>query len=178
MIEILFRLYVNGHKEWHLVRLVRYCLCTLITDHSDPYNFFSSTSTYSDVSSFFRGPFLASFSLFSYFQWGFFIQLIVNKNCLWLDPIDRSLVLEATALPLSHNHSQDSVTRFGKIPPLWHYVKKTLAKGSFSIWKHFQIFLVNAICYLANLPCCKWLRIEQAIYPSGHTDNGCWYLLK
>ena len=142
MIEILFRLYVNGHKEWHLVRLVWYCLCTLITDHSDPYNFFSSTSTYSDVSSFFRGPFLASFSLFSYFQWGFFIQLIVNKNCLWLDLIDRSLVLEATALPLSHNHSQDvsSVTRFGKIPPLWHYVKKLWPKDHLVYGNIFNFF--------------------------------------
>ena len=44
-------------------------------------------------------PFTASFSLFSSFQNSFWLLLIVNKICQWLDSNRGSLVSEATALP-------------------------------------------------------------------------------
>ena len=63
------------------------------------------------------------------------------------------------------------VTSLGEISPLWHDVKKLWPfwKGFFSIWRKFQITLVNFICYYANFQSCKRPKIKQAIYESGHT---------
>ena len=59
-----------------------------------------------------------------------------------------------------------SVTRFGEISSLWPFWK-----GSFSIWQNFELTLFNFKCYRANCHSWKWPKIEQTIYPSGHTDQ-------
>ena len=65
----------------------------------------------------------------------------------------------------------NSVTRFGEVSPLWHDFRKLWSfwKGSFGIWQNFELTLVNFICCWAKFHCCKWPKIEQTIYPPGHT---------
>ena len=47
-----------------------------------------------------------------------------------------------------------------------HFERVNLVFG-----KKIQISLVNYKCYWTNFHCCKRQKIEQSIYPAGHTDG-------
>ena len=51
-----------------------------------------------------------------------------------------------------------SVTRFGKISPLWHNFKSLgqFFEGLISIWKKFNLTLAKMLSYRASLHCCRW----------------------
>ena len=66
-----------------------------------------------------------------------------------------------------------SVTRFGKIPPLWQIFK--------IIWQYIYLFgfgqsleltLAQFVCYGANFHCCKWPKIKNTIWSFGYTGGG------
>ena len=59
------------------------------------------------------------------------------------------------------------VTRFGKIPPLWH-IWPTIS-GLFGFGQSFQLTLTQFECYRAHFHCWKWPNIENTIWTSGHT---------
>ena len=63
---------------------------------------------------------------------------------------------------------ETSVTRFGKMWPLWRNLKNLLP---FMEWQHFEPLLSNYLCLWANANCCKWPYIEHIINPSGHTER-------
>ena len=70
-----------------------------------------------------------------------------------------------------HDGQETSVTRFGKISPLWHNFCKLWPfwKSSFNSWEHFEFTLAKFIFFWANLQCLKWPNNMQIIQQSGHT---------
>ena len=79
----------------------------------------------------FLEPFPASFYLFSSFQYSSsLIKLVVIlRICQWLDSNRGSLVSEATALQLRHNHW----------PLNWLYFKNKLLEGELLEYKYFVL---------------------------------------
>ena len=66
-----------------------------------------------------------------------------------------------------------SVTRFGKILPLWQKFTSLwqIFNGLFLFWQNTEPTLANLWRYLANFHCCKWPKYWKIIYPSGHSDS-------
>ena len=71
-----------------------------------------------------------------------------------------------------HTQKTSSVTRFGKICPLWQNLK---ALGNFEMVNFvvgkFLNLLWQFLRYWANFYSCEWPNIEQIFWPFGHTDE-------
>ena len=64
-----------------------------------------------------------------------------------------------------------SVTRFGKIPPLWPIFKNLwqYIESLFGFGQSFLLSLVQFVCFWAHFHWRKWPNIEDTIWSSGHT---------
>ena len=100
-------------------------------------------------------------------MWQFSLHLVFIYT--WIQRWSKEIFWNGDSSPTLYSFLLTcSVTRFTEISPLWPFWM-----GSFSILQNFQIIFVNFICCRANFHCCKWPKIQQTIYLSGHTatDN-------
>ena len=82
-----------------------------------------------------------------------------RKNISWC---------ETSKLPSIPTYASVSVTKIGKIPPLWK-IFKNLWQGLFGFGQTFQLTLAQFVCGWAHFHCWKWPSIESTIWSSGHT---------